>query len=814
MIKMRLIFLISLLILTIVLPKAISPNMTHSETLFYESSSRMQSSRSKSISLKISSIQGYNTTFTSPFRIDSDSELNSTFPGRGTIDNPIQIYNLNITSTTTSPPGPGLISIFSTTFYFEINGCLVNPLNSGPQGIYLWNVAHGTIINTTIKGGLNGIVTTNSDFVTVKNSTITNSAEDGIRLGEGNPSHNNIILNNTISYNPWAGIRIDTGSENNSVENNTIDHNDKGIEINSGSNFSKIINNRVHNNTGHGLSIQSSINTTITDNSIIDNNDIGIYLYGSSNNSIIDNVVNRSVTQGINVETNFDNPSNPILSEGNQISFNLIANNQEDGIVLNHANRSIVQNNTVYDNPIMVGSSDNCSVINNKVYGDEIGRGGIGLSGSNYNVIRNNMVYAEKRGQDNGQTGISAWWSKYNTISENSIHTIAFAAIQLSVDVDIASFPAYNLISHNKIFGCKHGIVINSFFNNITENEIYNNDVGFYMNGNNNTLMHNVFYDNGQSYIETLVTGNKFSRNDFSDEWTGGSQIVDEGSNNIFSNNFWSDWSNSGGYSLDGAADNQDLSPLMNPFHLSAPVMTAPTYENLTLADDVTIQWTTTTDTFGHSLTYAVFYSIDSGVTWIGLVSELTATNYTLDTNTIDDGTIILLKIQAIDSVGFIARTISEETFLIGNSPHQLSIPSLIYPIGGETLSGDVTLSWSTSIDTWGYSVTYNVSYSEDGGETWSLLKAGLTAINLIWDTTTVSDGSNYILKIEAISAGELNTTFISSSPFTITNPTTTTTTTTSTTTTTTYINPSWDVLLLLLSLFVMVQLIQHKKKS
>jgi hypothetical protein len=106
----------------------------------------------------------------------------------------------------------------------------------------------------------------------------------------------------------------------------------------------------------------------------------------------------------------------------------------------------------------------------------------------------------------------------------------------------------------------------------------------------------------------------------------------------------------------------------------------------------------------------------------------------------------------------------------------------------------------------------YNVSYSIDGGTTWTLLKADLTGTNFIWDTNTVPDGSNYILKIEAISSGNLNAMFISLSPFSIANPTTTTTTTTLTTTTTT--TPSWNALLLLLSLFVMLSWRQRKKKS
>ncbi|MHA1967770.1 MAG: alpha/beta fold hydrolase [Candidatus Hodarchaeales archaeon] len=138
------------------------------------------------------------------------------------------------------------------------------------------------------------------------------------------------------------------------------------------------------------------------------------------------------------------------------------------------------------------------------------------------------------------------------------------------------------------------------------------------------------------------------------------------------------------------------------------------------------------------------------------------------------------------------------------DDPHQFSTPSLIFPIGGETLSGDVNISWTASVDTWGYSVTYNVYFSTNGGTTWTLLKADLTDPSFIWDTSTVPNGSNYIFRIKAISSGKLDAIFISSSPFTVSNPTTTTTTTTTT--------PGLGILLLIAAVLVLISL--HKQKK
>ncbi|MHA2224338.1 MAG: ABC transporter substrate-binding protein [Candidatus Hodarchaeales archaeon] len=101
---------------------------------------------------------------------------------------------------------------------------------------------------------------------------------------------------------------------------------------------------------------------------------------------------------------------------------------------------------------------------------------------------------------------------------------------------------------------------------------------------------------------------------------------------------------------------------------------------------------------------------------------------------------------------------------------HEPRPPIIISPSGGETFSGDTTISWTASVDTWGYSGTYTISHSTDGGTTWTTLIADLTATSYIWDTSTVPDGTSYILKVEAISTGGLNVTSISSNPFIIDN--------------------------------------------
>ncbi|MFX0207090.1 MAG: hypothetical protein ACFFDT_13965 [Candidatus Hodarchaeota archaeon] len=89
-------------------------------------------------------------------------------------------------------------------------------------------------------------------------------------------------------------------------------------------------------------------------------------------------------------------------------------------------------------------------------------------------------------------------------------------------------------------------------------------------------------------------------------------------------------------------------------------------------------------------------------------------------------------------------------------------------PNGGESLSETETLSWTAS-DADGDSLTYSVYYSADNGGTWALLASGLTNTSIDWDTTTVPDGEEYLIKV-VVSDGTLTAEDQSDDVFTIDN--------------------------------------------
>ncbi len=102
--------------------------------------------------------------------------------------------------------------------------------------------------------------------------------------------------------------------------------------------------------------------------------------------------------------------------------------------------------------------------------------------------------------------------------------------------------------------------------------------------------------------------------------------------------------------------------------------------------------------------------------------------------------------------------------WLLGNDHPDVTVS---YPNGGETLSGVVTIQWSATDDS---SVAKaDVYYSDDGGKTWHFI--GSTTTNSIqWDTTTVANGNNYLIRVIVYDDSGLSAYDISDGPFTIDN--------------------------------------------
>lgn len=103
-------------------------------------------------------------------------------------------------------------------------------------------------------------------------------------------------------------------------------------------------------------------------------------------------------------------------------------------------------------------------------------------------------------------------------------------------------------------------------------------------------------------------------------------------------------------------------------------------------------------------------------------------------------------------------------------NPLHLSPPTVIFPNGGSTLDGMITLQWSPARDQWGHMLTYSVYYSNDSGSIWITLASGLNTTSYLWNTTTVADGTNYLVKVVTNCTGGVSVEDISDSMFSIQN--------------------------------------------
>jgi len=120
------------------------------------------------------------------------------------------------------------------------------------------------------------------------------------------------------------------------------------------------------------------------------------------------------------------------------------------------------------------------------------------------------------------------------------------------------------------------------------------------------------------------------------------------------------------------------------------------------------------------------------------------------------DGANYLLKVEATDGTST-GMDLSDAPFEIANEfMNTTPIVLVLRPNGGERVRVIYEIQWSAT-DLEGDPLTYTISYSPNGGDTWTLLASEVTGTSYQWDTSGVQVGENYLIKIEA-SDGRLTT--------------------------------------------------------
>ncbi|MHA2339233.1 MAG: right-handed parallel beta-helix repeat-containing protein [Candidatus Hodarchaeales archaeon] len=655
------------------------------------------------------------------------------------------------------------------------------------------NISKNTVYNNPERGiG----VYSDSDLNNIIENVVYNNG-DGIGIQENGDQ--NRVINNTAYNNNWSGIGLNTNSNLNDIKDNIIYENNGGISLSTDCNNNVIANNSVYESIYEGISLSQSINNIIVNNSIINSGNNGIWNEYSSNNEIINNFVNNSSGFG-QIFSSFSNNVKIINNSINSgffgivlgsshesfVSSNVVNTHTKYGIHLSLSNWNTVELNFVDENGGGISVFDSSS--NNFVFNNTISLskgvpnvssgGGIGLSG-NFNTISNNIIkncdtigiWTEPNSNNhiitnneifsNYQFGLSIEQSSSNLISHNLVHDNGMSGMALM------SFSNNNEIFNNTFYNNNGGIGLGeSSLNNITNNLFYNNNgeaINLYISSNNYISGNVLFNEYRGLSISSNSQENIVVSNDFMNEF----QSLDEGSNNFFNNNYWSDWNGTGHYIIEGSISNSDQSPSINPFHLSAPEIISPTFENSLLKDNVTIKWTGCIDAFNHSISYSLYYSSDNGISWTELVSGLNAVHYTFDSNTLPEDKLITFRIDVTDSIGFVSQSIIDTKYELWTKP---TVPTILYPNGGETLKETINIMWEESLDPDGLPITYSVYYSADGGATWNLISEKLTPAPLFWNTTSLPNGLSYLVKIIAINSEKMSNEDISDETFIIDN--------------------------------------------
>ncbi|UCG69203.1 MAG: right-handed parallel beta-helix repeat-containing protein [Thermoplasmata archaeon] len=255
----------------------------------------------------------------------------------------------------------------------------------------------GENMNDTIidRGGPGDVIAIIADWVIVSNFTVKNSGTLVDDAGFKIESEHNTIFNNNISSNSRGVILRD--SSHNNITGNYVWNNEFGIILSS-SRDNNITNNFVFSNPQYGIALVSSSNNSFVNN-IVHDNFLGIMLdFSSCNNTIISNNISSHPNNGIDIWRS---------SNWNLIEDNIISWNSHDGIEI----YSSANNNTIILNIISYHDSYGISISSstgNRIY---------------HNSILNNINQASDDSinyWDDGYPSGGNYWSDYTGVDLNS----------------------------------------------------------------------------------------------------------------------------------------------------------------------------------------------------------------------------------------------------------------------------------------------------------------------------------------------------------------------------------------------------------
>ncbi|MFX0050151.1 MAG: right-handed parallel beta-helix repeat-containing protein [Candidatus Hermodarchaeota archaeon] len=504
---------------------------------------------------------------------------------------------------------------------------------------------------------------------------------------------------------------------------------------------------------------------------------------GSESNPIIINglVINDSGSPGAsisiyNTDLHFRINSSFLSGEEHGISFSSVTN----GIISNN----IITN--ISGNGIVIGGSSN-----NRITKNNISNGFIGIevsSESHHNSYTNNHIINMSFG---GVIIQDACFS--NLIDSNVLRESDLFGILIGEFGDVHS----NIISNNEISNVETAIEIiqGSYFNKIQGNFIHDNTGGININGvsDNNSISSNIIYNNNGSGIgisdsnKTMLYNNTLYRN------LNPAIFLTRSKNNEFYENRI--MNNTGALALYSSTENSFINNTIHD-HANIGIFLDLSHNNTFLANFISENRDA-----GIYLLRSNYNSFSENIFWKnlyeGINCETNSSNNVISFNDFTDNYIPAQQAADsgsnnlfvynfwnnwitpdTDSDGFVdipyPIDANQDPYPLVNLDlelkHIVLTPMLIYPNGGEVLNGTIYINWTSSVDSHKHEINYTLYYSADNGQEWVILESDLKTTSYQWDTTTVSNGKHYSIKIVASCSEGLNTTDLSNAVFTIEN--------------------------------------------
>jgi len=439
--------------------------------------------------------------------------------------------------------------------------------------------------------GDNGIELTGADHCRVEDTLVTANGRIGIMLWAN--SRNNTIARNIASGNSALGIDIYLGgSSGNIIENNTVTSNPWGGIRLAGDGRNSALNNTLRNNGNSAIYV-------ITTHNIVAGNDIanhrlGVYMdtVAGSNNTIANNRITATSEEGIMLRITYGNAvsNNTVAgntgigirlyrSNANLVVGNNVSSNRQEGVLLDGSTNNTVMGNLIAGNTgsgVYLSSSTNTSVSANALISDGIFLSGGALAHWNTHVIdSSNTVNGRPVRYWKDATGGIVPSDAGEVILANSTGTTVSGEYLVDGEVGIVlGFSRTNaIVGNNASRNSRYGIFLGYSDNNtVTENNVSANGEGIHLGASNGTqVYHNNLFANARQAFDDC-------RNVWNDSYPSGG-------------NYWSDYlgtdsfsgpnqNQPGGdgmgdtpYPISGGTD-ADRYPLMAPFGvqpLSAP---------------------------------------------------------------------------------------------------------------------------------------------------------------------------------------------------------------------------------------------------